>query len=117
MDDIYYKITLLYEIPYNILDSQDENVVVARDILYENLKNSVPSDRYEKFYVKLVMYQIKDTYNFLINFDAFFRSNGKLPMEDYVEARDLKDSIRHEIEEFFNSVDCEYKQLNIKTLL
>ena len=38
-------------------------------------------------------------------------------MEEYVAARDLKDKIREEMEEFFNSVDCEYKQINIKTLL
>jgi hypothetical protein len=38
-------------------------------------------------------------------------------MEEYVSARELKDLIKKELEEFFNSVDCEYKQINIKTLL
>lgn len=115
--DNYYKISLVYEIPYNVLDSQDENVIKARDILYESLKNSIPEERYEKLSTRLVLYQLKDTYNFLVTFDAFFKSTGEYPMEEYVNARDLKDSIKDEIEEFFNSVDCEYKQVNIKTLL
>ena len=115
MSENYYKITLSYEIPYNILDSQDPNVIKARDVLYENLKE-IP-EKYEKFSVKLVLHQLKDTFNYLVTYDAFFRSTGDLPMAEYVEARDLKDKIKNELEEFFNSVDCEYKQLNIKTLL
>jgi hypothetical protein len=116
MNDNYYKISLSYEIPYNILDSQDSNVIAARDILYENLKNIIP-ERYEKLSVKLTLYQLKDTYNFLVSYDAYIRSLGDLPMEEYVEARNLKDSIKNELEEFFTSVDCEYKQLNIKPIL
>lgn len=116
MNDNYYKITLSYEIPYNILDSQDPSVMKARDILYENLKNSIP-ERYERFSVKLVLHQIKDTLNYLVTYEAFFRSSGNLPMEEYVEARNIKDAVRAEIEEFFNSVDCEYKQTNIKALV
>lgn len=116
MSDNYYKITLSYEIPYNVLDSQDPNIKKAKDILYENLKNSIP-ERYERFSVKLVLHQRKDTFNYLVTYDAFFKSSGDMPMEEYVEARNLKDSIRTEIEEFFNSVDCEYKQINIKALL
>lgn len=38
MNDNYYKIILSYEIPYNILDSQDPNIIQAREILYENLE-------------------------------------------------------------------------------
>jgi hypothetical protein len=38
-------------------------------------------------------------------------------MEEYVSARDLKDKIKNELEEFFTSVDCEYKQLSIKPIL
>lgn len=116
MNDNYYNIKISYEIPYNVLDSQDPDVIQARNILYENLKNNIP-EKYERFSVKLVLYQLKDTYNFLVTYDAFFRSIEGLPMEEYVEARDLKDKIKKELEEFFNSVDCEYKQLNIKTLL
>lgn len=118
MNDNYYKISLSYEIPYNILDSREEDIQRARDILYETLKNSIPVDEsYEKFSVKLVLYQLKDTLNYLVTYDAFFRTSGDLPMEEYVNARDLKDKVKAEIEEFFNSVDCEYKQINIKSLL
>ena len=115
-DNNYYKITLSYEIPYNVLDSQDPSVIQARDNLYQRLTDIIP-EKYERFSVKLVLYQLKDTYNFLVTYDAFFRSTEGRPMGEYVEARDLKDAIRMELEEFFNSVDCEYKQLNIKTLL
>ncbi len=116
MNDNYYKITLSYEIPYNVIDSQDPNVIQARNILYEKLKDSI-YPKYEKFSVKLVLYQLKDTFNYLVTYEAFFRSLDGKPMEEYVEARDLKDSIKKELEDFFNSVDCDYKQLNIKTLL
>ena len=116
MNDNYYNIKISYEIPYNVLDSQDPDIIRARDILYENLKNNIP-EKYERFSVKLVLYQLKDTYNFLVTYDAFFRSIEGLPMEEYVSARELKDLIKKELEEFFNSVDCEYKQINIKTLL
>jgi len=113
----YYKIIVAYEIPYNILDSQDPNLVQAREIMYDSLKNSVDSDKYEKFSVKLTLYQLRDTLNYLVTFEAFFRSTSGLPMEEYVGARDIKDKIKKELEEFFNSVDCDYKQLNIKTLV
>ena len=114
--DNYYKITLSYEIPYNVLDSKDEGITRAREILYESLKNNIP-EKYERFSVKLVLYQLRDTYDYLVTYDAFFKCVGEMTMAEYVEARDLKDRIKSEIEEFFDSVDCEYKQLNIKTLL
>lgn len=117
MSDNYYKIAISYEIPYNILDSQDPTVVKAVKILYDNLNDIYPEDKYEKFSVKLALYQLKDTLNYLVTYEAFFRSTEGLPMEEYVNARDLKDKIKSELEEFFNSVDCEYRQLNIKTLL
>ncbi len=116
-NDNYYNIKISYEIPFNVLDSNDPDIVQARNILYENLKNSVPEDKYERFSVKLVMHQLKDTYNYLVTYDAFFRSTDGKPMEEYVGARELKETVKKELEEFFNSVDCEYKQLNIKTLL
>lgn len=116
MNDNYYKIILTYEIPYNILDSQEPSIIRAREILYERLKEDIV-DKYERFSVKLVLYQLKDTFNYLVTYEAFFRSLSGLPMEEYVEARNLKDSIKREFEEFFSSVDCEFKQLNIKTLL
>lgn len=115
-DNTYYSIYLTYEIPYNVLDSQDPSVIQARDNLYDRLAEIFP-DKYELFSVKLVLYQLKDTYNYLVTYTTFFRSTTGLPMGEYVAARDLKDQIKGEIEEFFNSVDCEYKQLNIKALV
>ena len=101
MSDNYYNIKLSYEIPYNVLDSQDPDIVQARDILYEKL-NEIP-EKYERFSIKLVLYQLKDTYNYLVTYDAFFRSLNGLPMEEYVEAKELKERIKAEIEKFFNS--------------
>lgn len=115
-ESYYYKISLSYEIPYNVLDSQDPNITAARDILYENLQNSIP-EKYERFSVKLVLHQLKDTYNYLVSYDAFFRSQDGMPMQDYVDAKEIKDHIKEELEEFFNSVDCEYRQINITKLL
>lgn len=116
MNGNYYKITLSYEIPYNVLDSQESGIVRAKEILYENLNNIIP-DKYEKFSIKLVLFQLSDTYNYLVTYDAFLRSTDGLPMEEYVSARDLKDQIKKELEEFFVSIDCDFKQVNIKTLL
>lgn len=111
----YYHIMLVYEIPENVLDSEDPGTVQARNILYEKL-NVIP-DRYERFNLKLNLHQLKDTMNYLVVYSAFFRSTEGLPMSEYVNARELKDNIKKELEDFFDSVDCEYKQLNIKTLL
>lgn len=116
-DYYYYKIVLSYEIPINILDSQDQDKVQAREILYETLKNLVPEDKYEKFSVKLVLHQLKDTFNYLVTYEAFFRSTSGLPMQEYVGAEEIKEKAKKELENFFESVDCDYKQLNIKTLL
>lgn len=115
--DNYFKIVLSYEIPYNVLDSDEPSIQGARDIFYEKLKESIPEDRYEKFSLKLSLFQLKDKCNYLVTYEAFFRATGGLPMEEYVEARDLKECIQKEFEDFFASIDCDYKQLNIKTLL
>lgn len=116
-NDYYYKIVLSYEIPINILDSNDPDIIQARDILYDTLKNLVPEDKYEKFSVKLVLHQLEDTFNYLVTYEAFFRSTSGLPMEEYVGAKEVKERAKKELESFFESVDCDYKQLNIKTLL
>ena len=52
-DNTYYSIYLTYEIPYNVLDSQDPSVIQARDNLYDRLAEIFP-DKYELFSVKLV---------------------------------------------------------------
>ena len=99
---------------FDVLVSNDMNVM---DKHYLERIDSVRDIKYEKFSVKLSLYQLKDTFNYIVTYEAFFRSLDGKPMEEYVEARNLKDSIKEEIENFFGSVDCEYKQVNIKTLL
>jgi len=111
----YYKVTLSYEIPVDVINDQNLKVVEARKLLYDSLKNGMP-DRYDKFSLKLTENQLSDSFNFIITFDAFFRSIGGLPMEEYCEAKDYHDKVKAEIEEFFNSVDCDYRQLSIKVL-
>lgn len=110
----YYKIDVSYELPYNVFESNDSDILKARDEIYEKLLKSVPS-KYEKFSVKLTVHQLKDNYNYLACFTAFFRSCSGLPMEEYVSARDIKNNIEKLLEEFFNAVDCEYRKINIQT--
>lgn len=110
----YYNINVSYEIPYNILESEDPGTMQAKDILYSRLKSIVPEE-YEKFAVKLVVYQLKDNYNYLVTYSSFFRSQAGLPMESYVNVQGTKELIEDELEEFFKTVDCEYRKINIKT--
>ena len=49
-DVYYYRIHVSYEIPYNVLDSEDEDITRARDILYDRLSKSIP-EKYERFSV------------------------------------------------------------------
>lgn len=116
-NDYFYKIVLAYEIPYNVLDSNDPDVVSVRENLYENLTKMVPEPRYDKFSTKLCLYQRKDTFNYIVEYTAFFMSTVGLPMEEYVEAEKLKEKVKTELETFFNSLDCEFKQLTLKILL
>ena len=113
----YYNIILSYEIPYNILDVSDQNVIDAKEQLFRRLKDAIPTVKYNTFSVRLTVNQLNDTMNYIVTYEAYCRPNEGLPMEEYVEARDLKDNARKELESFFSSVDCDYKQLNIKTLL
>lgn len=115
-NNTYYRIHVSYEIPYNVIDSQDPGIVKARENLFDKIKNCLP-EKYEKFSLKLVLHQLQDTFNYLVTFSAFFRSLDGLPMEEYVCAREIKESVQKELEDFFDSVDCEYKQINIKTFI
>jgi hypothetical protein len=116
-ENYYYKIVLSYETPINVLDDQDPNKVQAREVLYESLRNLVPdNDKYEKFSVKLLLHQLKDTMNYIMTYEVFFRSYG-LPMKEYINAEEFKKNAEKEIENFLDSIDCEYKQLNIQPLL
>jgi len=116
-NNYYYQLILSYEVPYNVLDTVDPDRIQARENLYDKLAEMVPEDRYDKFYVKLSMYQRKDTYSFLVTYEAFFMSTRGLPMEQYVEADNLKKEAKKELEHFFNSLDCDFRQVIIKTLL
>lgn len=113
----YYKIVICYEIPTDILHDPDENVKAARDVLFQNLSTAVDSERYDTMSLKLVVNQLKDTGNYIVTYDALFRSTEGLPMEEYVAARDIKDKIKEELEQFFDSVDCGYEFINIKPLV
>ena len=117
-DCYYYKILLAYEVPFNVLDAGGKlEKMQVRYNLYENLGNLIPEDKYERYSVKLVLYQLRDTYNYIVSYEAFFRVTEGLPMEEYVSAQELKDKASKELEEFFVSQDCEYKKISIKTLL
>jgi len=114
----YYRIVLAYEVPFNVLDTEgDENKIIARDSLYKKLSELVDPEKYEKFSTKLIIYQLKDTYNYMITYEAFFRCTHGLPMEEYVEAEGIKKAAQKELESFFGAQDCECKQISIKTLL
>lgn len=110
----YYRVNSTYELYYNPLDSDDPDITRAREVLYDKLKNIIPN-KYEKFSSSLSMTQLRDTLNYLLTFNAFFRSQEGLPMEEYVEAREVKEAAEKEIEEFFRSIDCEYKKVSIKS--
>lgn len=110
----YYRIHVSYEIPYNVLDSQDEDITRARDILYDRLSKSIP-EKYERFSVKLVLSQLKDSLNYIVTYTSFFKCPEGLPMEEYLEAKEIKKNVERELEEFFDSIDCDYQQLNIKS--
>jgi hypothetical protein len=114
--DTYYRIHVSYEIPYNVIDSHEPGIVKARENLFLKIKTCIP-EKYEKFSTKLVLHQLQDTFNYLVTFTAFFRSTDGLPMEEYVFAREIKENVQKELEDFFDSVDCEYKQINIKTFV
>jgi hypothetical protein len=109
----YYRVNSTYELYYNPLDSDDPDITRAREILYDKLKNIVP-EKYEKFSSSLSMTQLRDTLNYLLTFSAFFRSQEGLPMAEYVDATEVKEAAEKEIEEFFKSIDCEYKKVSIK---
>ena len=113
-DNYYYKIVLSYETPINVLDDQDPNKVQAREVLYENLRDIVPDDdKYEKFSVKLLLHQLKDTMNYVMTYEVFFRSSG-LPMREYVNAESFKEKARKEINEEMASVGLNLSEIKVQ---
>lgn len=110
----YYRIDVSYELPYNVFETTDPDIIKARDEIYDKLLNSLPS-KYEKFSVKLTLHMLQDNFNYLACFSALFRTCDGLPMEEYVNARDIKLNIEKDLEEFFKAVDCDFRKINIKT--
>lgn len=115
-NDTYYSIYLSYEIPYDALNDPNEDVVNAKSILCDRIINGIPEDKYLIFSSSIVTYQLPDNCNCLVTYSSYFKSNDGLPMEEYVLARNIKDKIKEEFEEFFSAIDCEFKSLNIKPL-
>ena len=63
----------------------------------------------------MVLSQLKDSLNYIVTYTSFFKCPEGLPMEEYIEAREIKKNVEKELEEFFESIDCDYQQLNIKS--
>ena len=61
--------------------------------------------------------QLTDTGNYIVTYEALFRSLDGLPMEEYVAARDIKDKVKGELEQFFDTVGCDYRNIPIKALV
>lgn len=117
-ESYYYRILLAYELPFNVIDAEgDLDKIQKRENLYKALGKLIPEDKYERFTVKLIIHQLKDTFNYLVTYEAFFRSTDGLPMKEYTEAKKLEQDAERELEAFFDSQDCEYKKISIKTLL
>lgn len=118
-DCYYYKIIIVHELTSNPFDcSKDPNRKIAKDNLYEKLENLIPADgKHECFGTKLTMYQLKDSLNYISVYEVFFRSSGGMPMSEYVESETYRDQAKKELESYFGSQDCEFRQIMIKTLV
>ena len=105
-DVYYYRIHISYEIPYNVIDSNDEDIAQAREILYDRLSKSIP-EKYERFSVKLVLSQLKDSLNYIVTYTSFFKCPEGLPMEEYLEAKEIKERVEKELEELKRKMNAE----------
>lgn len=115
-NNYYYQIHVVYEVPYNVFDdSNGSDVLKARDEIYGKLLNAIP-EKYEKFSAKLTLHQLRDNYNYIVCYEALFRSTEGLPMEEYVSSRGVKETVEKYLEEFFKAIDCDYRKLNVKTI-
>lgn len=114
--DTFYQIRLAYEVPYDILNDDKEEVVKAREILYDRLNSRMSSDIII-FNSSVVMQRLSDTYNYILTYDSFFLDSTNLPMNSYVEAKKLCEGIKEEFEDFLNALGIKYKVLNVKALL
>ena len=113
----YYSIFLAFKVTKDVLnDISDENIVSARQILYDKLNSYIYDQSYDVFSSR-VIYQTDDDFNYVIVYNSFIKESEKLPMDGYVFARDIKDSIKNEFINFFESISLDYKLVNIKSLV
>lgn len=112
-NDTYYDIHIAYEVPTNVMESDDLMIQSSRTLLTENLRTLI-SSRFEILSRKLTLHQNKDNFNYIIDYQLYLRSNEGFPVEGYVDARDLCDEIKDQFEDFFEAVDVDYRFLNIK---
>lgn len=113
----FYRIDLAFEITSNPLDDHRPDRVMTRERLYESLSKSIDPEIYEVYSVRLSLHQMLSNFNYLLCFEAFFKSEIGLPMSEYIKASELKEKIKAEMEAFFASQDLDYKQICIKPLL
>lgn len=114
----YYSIFLAFKVTKDVLnDISDENIVSARQILYDKLNSYIYDQSYDVFSSRVVIYQTDDDFNYVIVYNSFIKESEKLPMDGYVFARDVKDSIKNEFINFFESISLDYKLVNIKSLV
>lgn len=114
----YYSIFLAFKVTKDVLnDISDENIVSARQILYDKLNSYIYDQSYDVFSSRVVIYQTDDDFNYVIVYNSFIKESEKLPMDGYVFARDIKDSIKNEFINFFESISLDYKLVNIKSLV
>lgn len=113
----YYVIQLSFETTTDVLNDNDESISSSRKILFDRINNLIDrEEKYDVFSRTVINYELPDTYNQMISFYAYFRSIGGLPMEEYISARDIRDKIKNEFINFLESVGCEYRIINIKTI-
>ena len=114
----YYSIFLAFKVTKDVLnDISDENIVSARQILYDKLNSYIYDQSYDVFSSRVVIYQTDDDFNYVIVYNSIIKESEKLPMDGYVFARDVKDSIKNEFINFFESISLDYKLVNIKSLV
>lgn len=114
----YYSIFLAFKVTKDVLnDISDENIVSARQILYDRLNSYIYNQSYDVFSSRVVIYQTDDDFNYVIVYNSFIKESEKLPMDGYVFTRDIKDSIKNEFINFFESISLDYKSVNIKSLV
>jgi hypothetical protein len=114
----YYSIFLAFKVTKDVLNEvNDENIVSARSILYKKINSCIPNQEYDVFNSTVVIYKTEDDFNYLIVYNSFIRNNEKFPMDSYVTTREVKDSIKNEFIEFFDSISLDYKLVNIKSLV